>query len=264
MAHSPETPRSWRHLWPLGGRFIRELIRPWTCMELRSQGIRGQFLPGVHINPNQSTPSSGSRVWGRVWHGRSPFLPRSAAYDPPADAVRRLLFARPLLRYIQGRGRARRQAAPQLCRISPRFHGRDVRRVRCPGAPPGLGNPPRDTHRNLPKVFRQEDRRYRASPAEGHPVSLTLRWLFREHRDGETARFRAAGYELYVIDMDGDGSEWSLKRGKAILAQGGTHKCVPLYHFDACLVAAEAALREVTRDRIADLRKRAPQRGGSR
>jgi hypothetical protein len=90
-----------------------------------------------------------------------------------------------------------------------------------------------------------------------------LRWLFREHRDGETARFCAAGYELYVIDLDGDASEWSLKRGKTILAQGGTHKCVPLYHFDACLIAAEAALREVTRARIAELLRKSPQRGGS-
>lgn len=87
---------------------------------------------------------------------------------------------------------------------------------------------------------------------------MSLRWTFKEHWWGETACFRAAGYDVFVIDEDGDGSRWTLKRGKVVIAEGGTYECVPLYHFDACLVQAEARLREQVRNRVAELRQRVP------
>jgi hypothetical protein len=85
--------------------------------------------------------------------------------------------------------------------------------------------------------------------------ALTLRWVFKEYWWGATGKFRAAGYDLYVIDKDGDASEWTLTRDKTVLAEGGTHECDPLYHFDACLLAAEAAFREVVMAHLEKLRR---------
>lgn len=83
------------------------------------------------------------------------------------------------------------------------------------------------------------------------PVTLTLKWRFKEHRDGETAMFRGAGIELYVADYDGDGSVWQMRRGKTVLAEGSDYGDHP-YHFDACLLAAEAALRAEVKRMIAE------------
>lgn len=87
-----------------------------------------------------------------------------------------------------------------------------------------------------------------------HPApTLTLKWEFKAYRDSATGKFQGAGYKLYVIDCDGDGSEWSVERGGQIIAEGGTYDCDPYYHFDACLIAAEAALRSDVRKRLAAL-----------
>ena len=96
------------------------------------------------------------------------------------------------------------------------------------------------------------------------PVQLTLKWHFKEHRDGETATFRGAGIELYVMDRDGDGSIWVMKRGKVVLAEGSDYGSRP-YHFDACLLAAEAALRAEVRRIVAEAHvRRDAQCGRSR
>lgn len=76
-----------------------------------------------------------------------------------------------------------------------------------------------------------------------------LNWEYEDHRDGETARYRAAGLEAYVQDCDGDQSCWHLKDGRTrkVIAEGSDHGFKPP-HFFACLALAEAALRaEVAR-----------------
>jgi hypothetical protein len=75
------------------------------------------------------------------------------------------------------------------------------------------------------------------------PVELTLRWRFWETRDSGCGEYRAAGYDLIVRDQDGDGSWWELRRGRVVYAHGSSYDFQPLYHFDACCLAAEAALR---------------------
>lgn len=86
--------------------------------------------------------------------------------------------------------------------------------------------------------------------------ALSLAWVFKEYWWGATGKFRGAGYDLYVIDKDGDSSEWTLSRHKTVLAEGGTYECDPFYHFDACLLAAEGALRETIRSRLEKLRQK--------
>jgi hypothetical protein len=77
---------------------------------------------------------------------------------------------------------------------------------------------------------------------------LDFKWSFHDHRDGESARFRAAGLEAYVQDCDGDASYWELRdvrkrRSESLLASGGDHSNNPIYHFWKCLVDAEVAIR---------------------
>jgi len=81
--------------------------------------------------------------------------------------------------------------------------------------------------------------------------SLRFRWQFKEYRDCAVGTFKAAGFTARVIDLDGDASEWTLRRGKALIADGSTYDCSPFYHFDACLLAAEAALLAAARERLA-------------
>ena len=89
----------------------------------------------------------------------------------------------------------------------------------------------------------------------GHnPPPLTLRWKHEEKWWGAISTYEGAGYRLVVIDRDGDDSEWELKRGKSVIAAGRNHDNHPYYHFDACLLAAEGALRVEVKRRIAKLR----------
>lgn len=86
--------------------------------------------------------------------------------------------------------------------------------------------------------------------AEDEP---TLKWKFTERRDGETAEFDIGGIRAYVQDCDGDFSYWTIRRGRRgpVLAQGETHEG---NHWGTCLQQAEAALRKIVTDRIAELR----------
>lgn len=88
----------------------------------------------------------------------------------------------------------------------------------------------------------------------GEIPCLRFPWVHQEHWSGGIARYRAAGYSLYVQDMDGDGSVWELKRGREVLAEGSDYGHQPYYHFDACLLAAEQALVDHVRARLAELR----------
>lgn len=85
------------------------------------------------------------------------------------------------------------------------------------------------------------------------PPSLSFAWDHKVYNDCAISRFRAAGYELIAQDCDGDRSWWKLKRGRAVLAEGGSIAWFPMYHFDVCLMEAEAALRHEVRQRIAAL-----------
>jgi hypothetical protein len=81
----------------------------------------------------------------------------------------------------------------------------------------------------------------------------TLKWDFKEHRDGEYAHFRAAGLEACAQDCDGDRSIWLLKdlRTRKVIAEGSDDRNDPP-HYWFCLAAAEAALRaEVARRKAA-------------
>jgi hypothetical protein len=75
------------------------------------------------------------------------------------------------------------------------------------------------------------------------PPPITLKWQFEEKWWGVIGKTRACGLELVVVDRDGDDSDWELRHGKAVLAHGRDHGNQPYYHFDACLLAAETALR---------------------
>lgn len=81
------------------------------------------------------------------------------------------------------------------------------------------------------------------------PVPLTLKWVFEEKWWGAVGKYRACGLDLYVADYDGDRSSWALWQGRTVLAEGEDHGNQPYYHFDACLLAAEAALRAEVRRR---------------
>lgn len=83
---------------------------------------------------------------------------------------------------------------------------------------------------------------------------LRFKWRYEEKWWGAIARYDAAGFTASVIDKDGDASEWSVKRGKTVIAEGGTYDCHPYYHFDACLIAAENALLEAARSRAQAIR----------
>lgn len=88
---------------------------------------------------------------------------------------------------------------------------------------------------------------------------LTLKWTYQDHSYAPSARFRGAGYDLWVMDCDGDFSEWTLRKGptknrKYIIAEGQVSTHDPYYHFDAAMLAAEAALRSEVRKRISSLK----------
>lgn len=89
-----------------------------------------------------------------------------------------------------------------------------------------------------------------------HPApSLRFKWTHEQRWWGAVSTFKGAGLSLRVVDRDGDQSEWSLSEGRTIIAEGSTHECDPYYHFDACLLAAEAALLAEVRRRRAALGK---------
>jgi hypothetical protein len=83
--------------------------------------------------------------------------------------------------------------------------------------------------------------------------ALTLKWRFWETRDSGLGEFVGAGYKLFVQDCDGDGSRWTLERQGKVIAKGESYAWEPHYHFDACCLAAEAALRAEVRRRKAEL-----------
>lgn len=80
--------------------------------------------------------------------------------------------------------------------------------------------------------------------AERDPVKLARKWTFKETAYGDRGEFRGAGYFLTAQDCDGDFSTWRLERHGARITGGETHGHEPVYHFDAALLAAEAALAE--------------------
>lgn len=91
-------------------------------------------------------------------------------------------------------------------------------------------------------------------PDAQSPARAGLKWQFEEHWSGEIARFAGAGFVVRVKDCDGDASRWTVRRHGRLLAEGENDGWEP-YHFDACLLAAEAALREAVRSRKAELRE---------
>lgn len=76
----------------------------------------------------------------------------------------------------------------------------------------------------------------------------SLPWVYRDHWSGETATYRAAGYDLWARDYDGDDAGWEVKRGKTIVAEGKVDD------FFQALAAAEEAMRSDVRARLARLR----------
>lgn len=85
----------------------------------------------------------------------------------------------------------------------------------------------------------------------GDAPTLRFNWDHQVYRDCAVSKYRAAGFDLIAVDMDGDGSWWELKRGKEKLAKGEVWECQPYYHFDAALLEAESALMAAVRNRLA-------------
>lgn len=94
--------------------------------------------------------------------------------------------------------------------------------------------------------------------ADSEPPSLTLDWRFWITSDSGWGEYRGAGYLLKVRDCDGDFSYWYVARGdpnlKASMIASGDMRGYEPYHFDAALMAAEAALRADVGQRLARLR----------
>lgn len=79
-----------------------------------------------------------------------------------------------------------------------------------------------------------------------------LKWEFKDHWSGESARFQVAGLEVFVRDMDGDSSWWELRDNRTglVLAKGEKWPGeTELPDFWQCLVDAEAALRAEVHER---------------
>ena len=94
--------------------------------------------------------------------------------------------------------------------------------------------------------------------ADRDPPPLTLNWRFWNTNDSGWGEFRGAGYLLKVRDCDGDFSPWYVWRGNpklkaSLIASGDTNGYEP-YHFDAALMAAEAAFRADVGQRLTRLR----------
>lgn len=77
-----------------------------------------------------------------------------------------------------------------------------------------------------------------------------LPWVYEEHWSGEKATYAVCGLFAYVKDCDGDFAFWNVRKGKGgpILAEGEPRE------FFQALHDAEAALRRIVSDRIAELR----------
>lgn len=87
------------------------------------------------------------------------------------------------------------------------------------------------------------------------PVALRLRWAQTITSMDARLRFRAAGYDLFVQDCDGDFSNWSVKRHGQLIAHGEKgYERDALYHCDAACLAAEEALFKDVRDRVAAIK----------
>ena len=86
------------------------------------------------------------------------------------------------------------------------------------------------------------------------PAPLKLKWHQTITNMDARVRARAAGYELFVQDCDGDFSHWSVKRNGEVIATGKSWEWEPYYHCDACCLAAEEAVFADARRRLATLR----------
>lgn len=86
------------------------------------------------------------------------------------------------------------------------------------------------------------------------PAPLTLKWAQVVKNWGAIVTFQGAGYELTVIDCDGDYSTWTLYRHGKLIVEGTINSYEPYYHCDAACLAAEEALRLHARARLAELR----------
>ncbi len=71
---------------------------------------------------------------------------------------------------------------------------------------------------------------------------MAVKWRYEEHNDCEIARFKCNGFELYVIDCDGDASNWEVKYNGVIVAEEDYLYSTTPYHFDLAQERAEQAL----------------------
>lgn len=91
---------------------------------------------------------------------------------------------------------------------------------------------------------------------EHPPAPLTLLWAQKITSCYALLTYKAAGYELEVMDCDGDRSTWQVKRHGKLIASGSRDSWKPYYHCDQACLAAEEALRLHVRARVAELRGR--------
>lgn len=75
-------------------------------------------------------------------------------------------------------------------------------------------------------------------------MQSNYRWKLKEHWSGETATFKAAGFDAWVRDWDGDYSSWVVKfRGKEI----GAGDCHGGDDFRDGIICAEIVIRWTAR-----------------
>lgn len=91
------------------------------------------------------------------------------------------------------------------------------------------------------------------------PVAPTkLNWRFWETNMAGYGEFKGAGYKVWVIDCDGDYSEWTISRHGELIAEGrtGFDDSGDYYHFDAACLDAELVLHSLARAQRSRLKSR--------
>lgn len=81
------------------------------------------------------------------------------------------------------------------------------------------------------------------TPSDFEP---TYPWKFRDHRDGETARYSRFEFYAFVQDMDGDASWWVVREYGCEVATGEIWEGD---HYSLALAAAEEWLNKLNAPR---------------
>lgn len=84
-------------------------------------------------------------------------------------------------------------------------------------------------------------------------IPLAFRWSYRDFWWGDRAWVWSAGLKATVTDYDGDRSDWIIETRDGEVLRQGEDDGAGMYHFDACLIEAGRAMKQLIAER---------QRGG--